>query len=306
MTSSTKTSEFNQTPFFLEPFLWSRLMGFEHLNREYRVGDFVEVRKKQDQLLRLDRLFYEKRSIHHIRAESSHGCIPRLCAVCTVFNRNVINNWTRFSEVVGTTETCNIHVSHIIRPMYVYKGDLDGAHEYTDDGHDCESDSHFVCRHTSIDGVLRPYVPRKFTFTYPDIENGEPFVFLNIFIDGFVSKDSRNTSSVGVYMRLSGTRSCYSHCSSFTKTVTLIPKGVSLDSVMKILVADRMCGLQDVCKAHSLADCTRCVGLPSIVKDVHKTSNIKYEVYDAAAGFFPNHDAVTNTVDGSSNQNYIV
>jgi hypothetical protein len=230
-------AEFNQTPFVKMAYKWSRLLSFFHRGREYLVGEFVSgpsqnhIRKPawqlqlmvpEDSVFRIDSLEY-KHTPHiptDLREEKGNSYIPVLTFTGTVFRRI-----ERGRELVQTALIVKINVEHIASHSPVVA--VSSEEDIPPKG--------FFCR-VSEDG--NPYIPWVPEFTYPEVLDGSPFFWVNIFIDKYQSKDARATSSEAVYMMIENFESALNSTKNLVFVLSILPPGSKLDDLMALVRRD--------------------------------------------------------------------
>jgi hypothetical protein len=234
--TSEIVTEFNQSPFFHENYIWSRLMSFEHLRQQFRVGNFVTCDTNSN-IYRLERLWYKKCTYdpppkqsppHRLYARNGLQ-IPRLYATATMFKRDALGNRNKF--ITQTTTEAEFYVGTITAKVIVGKFATSGVD--------------FVCKHkqvrddtSNVGYRVEEYQPIHILFTYAAIENGDVFVMIDFFADAFVAETVRNASNVGIYARYSGTKRAYASNSSFIKTIAVLPSGVNIKVITDLIARD--------------------------------------------------------------------
>ena len=201
--------EFNETPFVRNAFDYQKLNSFRTDDEIIRVGDFVHARGNN--VFRVEELLYAR------TAMSSKGCseeetegtlLPKLhlrgrMATCEPATAHGIAVHLREDEpLVQMAASC------VLRKL----GPINEA----------------ASRTASAGGGDVAYEPLKVLRTPTAVTSGDPFVWLNFYIDKFESVGKNKKSTEAIYMEIANVDSRFSSGQEFVFTIALLSSGCSL------------------------------------------------------------------------------
>jgi hypothetical protein len=220
--------EFHQTPFSREPLKWSSLVSFYHDKIEYKVGDFMLVSGDENNVYRIESLFYEQQLWKSTKTDAA--LIPPLKIRCKLFPKWVLGIPR---EVYKTDKEAVIAASKVQKRVLVHAADTSGN---VDEAVHM-SDDDYLCRYyTNENEENRRYQPKHTVFSTPmKDEHGNVVAYVEVYCDEYSTDKG---SWCGVYMRMCNVASRFRHCQEFIKTLMLVPRGVDLGSALVLLRKD--------------------------------------------------------------------
>ena len=163
--NSDAVYEFNESPFNREHFKYSRLLSFEHNNEEFKVGDFICVKKKEDKVFQILAIGYQKNDKLH----------PDLCFSASEFTRaaSFYTYHRRYKKPsrIGVNEYIQEEGKIILKPKHIERSTT--IFPYTGKQNDSEMGN--FCRYSVREGILVNYKPIHVRFCDEFVEKGDPF-----------------------------------------------------------------------------------------------------------------------------------
>ena len=224
-------TEFNETPIFRESFLFSKLKNFvceiagEQV--EIRVGEFVSA---EDQIVRVERLFFDESYIHVCQSEhvdpkelNSTDMIPELQFEGTVFRQGDNPNEVELTRIKQTFPVSSITAKISI----VGASNSDSCVGHTNS---------YWCR--KADGRPFGYIPWVPAMTFREVLLGLPFLWYIIFVDKYVSTEGRSESTEAIYMAIVNVHSSLLDGPLLVFVLMLLPPRCSLPDAMKVVNRD--------------------------------------------------------------------
>lgn len=241
---------FVDTPFAQEPLLWSDLTSFTHLGVEYRLGDFMAVADCVDSpeagtvhILRLEELFYKNvpaeenwAAAQWERADELNDLAkPPLWARCTCFTKTGFTRGLReLAERVEAVEVPVARIKHKVTMLRWECREQAPARGFL-------AEHTYYCKWREVPGTEETdadwfqYEVKTFSLTPWEWahDNGETsFVWLDFYMDGFVSQTTNQGTTEGVYMRVANCHPDVAASDLLAFTVLLAPHGCDMDECM--------------------------------------------------------------------------
>ena len=203
--------EFNQTPFVRDAFKYQQLISFYTDTEEILVGDFVHL-EQSNHLLQIESLFYKQLTM------SAEGCgrntkeaelMPPLYLRGIVCDITSTRNRPFTLLVRRDRNAVDIPASRVLRKVKLEAANVDLPS--------------WEVRNS--DKTTSPYIHQPRALTPRAVRKGEPFVWLNFYVDKFESAGKNAKSTEAVYMEIANVDSRFSGGQEFVFTITLLPAG---------------------------------------------------------------------------------
>ena len=210
--------EFNETPFVRNAFKYQKLLSFHTDAEEICVGDFITAKCVPDLhscppecLLRVESLFYARIQM------TDEGCGGQ-AVEGTLLPKLHIRG--RFADCISESSEGMAVRLRADKPLQDVPAEkvvrriafIDKAESYTRTRH----------------GTDVAYEPLKVLWTPRAVTSGDPFIWLNFYIDKFESVGKNNRSTEAIYMEVANVDSRFSYGQEFVFTIALLPSGCSL------------------------------------------------------------------------------
>jgi hypothetical protein len=204
---SPSVAEFNQSMYCKNIRKYRDLLGIRWNGASYNVGDFIEM--KNGNISWIETFFYTLPSLQNPNA--------LIKPILKIKGFKFLQG-SRLGELFATklsVEFCPSEISRIINVN--------------------DNLGFYFCQQF-VTGEA--FDVRQQLFTCPKVMLGDIYIHLEIFLDKYTSKSSRNRSTMAVYASYSNVCRVYKHFPDFTDVLMLLPPGVNLEEALTPLRRD--------------------------------------------------------------------